>query len=189
MPKMIIKKNADAAIVNLIKSGGIGVIPTDTIYGIVGSALLENTVQKIYKLRKRNPRKPMIVLIGSMRDLGMCGIKPNLVTKKQIEKLWPGKVSVILPCVSKKFTYLHRGTKTVAFRFPANVRLRRLLKKTGPLVAPSANTEGDLPARTITEAFAYFGNSVDFYLDGGRISSRPSMLVKIKRDGRVEAVR
>ncbi|MEK7507964.1 MAG: L-threonylcarbamoyladenylate synthase [Patescibacteria group bacterium] len=186
---MFIKNRVDIAIVKAIKSGGIGIIPTDTIYGIVGSALLRNTVKKIYELRKRNPRKPMVVLIGSVRDLNVFGVKPNLIVKKQIRKLWPGEISVILPCASKKFAYLHRGTKTIAFRLPANARLRKLLKKTGPLVAPSANMEGKPPARTISQARAYFGDRVDFYLDVGRVFSRPSKLVKIKDGGRIEIIR
>ena len=53
-----------APIVTTLRNGGVGVVPTDTIYGIVGSALNPKTVARIYKLRRRNPKKPMIILIG-----------------------------------------------------------------------------------------------------------------------------
>ncbi len=47
----------------VLRRGGVGVMPTDTIYGIVGSALRPSTVRRIYRLRRRNLRKPMIILI------------------------------------------------------------------------------------------------------------------------------
>jgi L-threonylcarbamoyladenylate synthase len=68
----------DQQIINIIaeriKQGEIGVIPTDTIYGIVCSAFNENSVEKLYKIRKRNKDKPMIILIGSVNDLKLFNI-------------------------------------------------------------------------------------------------------------------
>ncbi len=155
-------------------------IPTDTLYGIVGSALNKKTVGAIYKLRKRSPQKPFIILIGSVNDLELFGITIDKKTRSILDALWPGKVSVVLPCGEKKFFYLHRGTKTLAFRVPKNKWLTKLLKKTGPLAAPSANFEGLPPALTISAAKRYFGRRIDFYIDAGRSQAKPSTLVKIK---------
>jgi L-threonylcarbamoyladenylate synthase len=163
----------------ILKEGGVGVIPTDTIYGVVGSALSKKTVTRIYRLRRRNRMKPMIILLSSQRDLRRFGVTVGAPTRKILKKLWPGKISIILPCVSKKFSYLHRGTETLAFRIPKNAGLRGLLRTTGPLVAPSANLEGRPPARTIGEAKKYFGNRVDFYMDVGPRFSKPSSLIKL----------
>ncbi len=80
----------------LLKEGAIGVIPTDTIYGICTSAFNKKAVEKVYKLRKRNPNKPCIILISSLEDLKKFNIRLTLWQKKILEKLWPGKVSVIL---------------------------------------------------------------------------------------------
>lgn len=204
-------------IYNILQRGGVGVLPTDTLYGLVGSAFSKKAVRRIYKLKKRNPKKPLIILIGSFSDLARFGVKPDAKTLKILRNIWPGKaspvrgkmptasaaplvrasngVSVILPCRNKKFLYLHRGTNTLAFRLPANPvknfishgarkSLRVLLRETGPLVAPSANPEGKPPARTIREAKKYFGDAVDFYADGGTVSSQPSALIAIK-NGRI----
>ena len=108
---------------------------------------------------------------------------------KFLKKIWPGKVSVILPCKNKEFKYLHRGTNSLAFRFPAKKSLLEILKKTGPLVAPSANPEGLKPAENITEAKKYFGDKVDFYLAGGSLKSEPSTLIEISKDGEVGVLR
>lgn len=166
-------------VIKILRRGGVGVLPTDTIYGIVGSALKIKIVERIYRLRKRNPRKPMIILIGSITDLRRFGVNVDSKTNKILKRFWPGKVSIILPCPSKKFAYLHRGAKTLAFRLPAKKSLRALLRKTGPLVAPSANPEGKPPAKTIREARRYFGDKVDFYIEGGRLTRKSSKLIKM----------
>ena len=163
-------------------------MPTDTLYGIVGSALNKKAVARIYKLRKRDLRKPMIILVSSIADIEKFGVILNPKSLILLRKLWPGKISVILPCPSKKFFYLHRGKKSLAFRMPAKKSLIELLKITGPLVAPSANWEGLPPAKTIKEAKKYFGDKVypeqgrriDFYVDGGELKSLPSTLVELK---------
>ena len=171
----------------ILLEGGVGVLPTDTIYGIVGSALNEKTVARIYKLRRRNPLKPMIILIGSLSDLRLFDISLSPAEKKILKKIWPNKVSVILKmsdtrhATSDKFKYLHRGINTLAFRLPKPYWLKRLLAITGPLVAPSANWEGKPPATTIREAKKYFGKKIDFYIDAGRLVSPPSTLVEIKK--------
>ena len=163
-----------------IKKNKIGIIPTDTIYGIAASAWSKKAVERAYKIMKRNPKKPFIVLIGSIQDLVLFNLKLDIATRNILKKLWPGKISVILPVPSKKFSYLHRRTKTLAFRVPKKTSLIKILRKTGPLISTSANPQGKKPAQTIAEAKKYFESSVDFYMNGGKIKSLPSTLVEIK---------
>ncbi|MFZ3054957.1 MAG: L-threonylcarbamoyladenylate synthase [Minisyncoccales bacterium] len=166
-----------------IKEGKIGVIPTDTIYGIVCSAFDKKNVEKIYELRKRDLKKPMIVLISSLKDLELFNIK---IDKKTADKYWPGKTSIILPV--KKFEYLHRGKKSLAFRLPKDENLIQILKVSGPIIAPSANIEGKEPATTIDEAKKYFGENVNFYLNFGKLKSKPSKIISLI-EGKVEVIR
>ncbi len=84
--------------------------------------------------------------------------------------------------------YLHRGTNSLAFRFPKDEGMIEILGKTGPLVAPSANPEGLEPAKTVYEAKKYFNDGVDFYLDAGRLEAEPSTLIRIQK-GKVEVLR
>jgi L-threonylcarbamoyladenylate synthase len=162
----------------LLSEGAIGVIPTDTIYGICTSALNKKAVEKVYKLRKRNPKKPCIILISSIQDLKKFDVKLKNWQRKILEKIWPSKISVVLPCKSSKFFYLHRGTKTLAFRLPKNKLILEILKISGPLIAPSANFEGKNPAKTINEAKKYFKNKV-FYLNRGELKSQPSTIIDL----------
>jgi L-threonylcarbamoyladenylate synthase len=174
-------KIGSPSLVKIIRSGGIGVLPTDTLYGIVCSAKSRKCVEHVYALRERNLRKPSIILISDIKDLKYFSVKADKKTQEILRRLWPGKVSVILPCTSKKCNYLHRGTKSLAFRLPEKKDLVNLIKKTGPLIAPSANLEGLLPATTIKEARDYFEDGVDFYVSGGKLESLPSTIVEIKK--------
>jgi L-threonylcarbamoyladenylate synthase len=168
-------------VIDKLKIGGIGVSSTDTIYGVIGSALSEETVERIYEIKEREKDKPFIILISSPEDLKTFGIPLTDKLEEFLNKVWPGPVSVILPCENENFRYLHRGNNSLAFRLPEPDWLKELIEKTGPLVAPSANKEGKPPAETIEEAKKYFSEEVDFYLDKGLVSSKPSILIEVKR--------
>jgi L-threonylcarbamoyladenylate synthase len=180
---------SDENLVEILKRGGVAVMPTDTIYGIVGRAEDRDAVERIYKIRKRNPERPCIVLISNIEDLIKFSISLSGRQKEELGKFWPGPVSIILDCPVEQFLYLHRGTNTLAFRLPNNESFRGLLLETGPLVAPSANPEGLPTAKNIDEAKAYFGDSVDFYVDGGEIEAKASKLIKLHKDGSVSILR
>ncbi len=167
---------------DVLKTGGIAVLATDTLYGIVASALQKNAVEKIYTIKARDLDKPYIILLSSAVELKNFGITPTSEQSVYLNSVWPGKVSVILPLptsTSTLYQYLHRGKKALAFRVPAKSELRELLKQTGPLVAPSANTQGGEPAITVDEAKSYFGDLVDMYVDEGLIEGSPSRLVDL----------
>lgn len=200
-------RNFSEETAEILQRGGIGVIPTDTIYGLVGSAFKKKTVERIYDLKDRNEKKPFIVLISGYADLERFGVRLSKDLREQLQKFWSRKkdiqdlswdtvrkkkdirpTSVILTVPSKKLAYLHRGTGTIAFRMPSAPLLRRFLRKTGPLVAPSANPEGQPPATTIQEAQDYFEDEVDFYVDSGKKRGKPSRLIDIS-SGRLEILR
>ncbi len=176
--------------IKILKQGGIIIAPTDTIYGVLGSALNKKTVERIYKVRARDKGKPCIVLISSFDQLDSLSVKISDLEKKFLKTFWPGKVSVVLDCKHKKFSYLHRGTDTIAFRMvgPKNKNLYQIINKAGPLSAPSANPEGLPSAKNISEAKKYFGSKVDLYINGGTKISKPSTLVRFK-EGVIQVLR
>jgi L-threonylcarbamoyladenylate synthase len=185
-------------LIKVLKNNGIAVMPTDTIYGIVARAEDKPAVERIYKIRQRNPEKPCIILIGKISELKKFGVSLSQKQKFQLKKYWPlgraqgfqpGPVSVVLDCKADKLKYLHRGTKTLAFRMPNIRELRDLLLQAGPLLAPSANLEALPPSKNITEAKKYFGHQVDLYVDGGEILGLPSKIIQLHKDGSVSIIR
>ncbi len=174
-------KEFDQAVIRTLQSGGVGVIPTDTIYGVVGRAENEDTVGRIYTLRERNNGKACIILISSYEDLRKFNVTlapgiQNIITS---QKLWPGKVSIILPVLDPHLDYLTRGTKSLAFRIPDVPELRSLIAQTGPLIAPSANKEGRPYSRTITMAKDEFGDLADFYVENGVMDGEASTILNL----------
>ena len=182
-------KKIEIEILPIIEKGGIGILPTDTLYGIVGSALDKRVVERIYEVRKRDPKKPCIILISRIEDIEKFGVEITKEQRKTLKNIWPGKISVILECNNKNFEYLSRGTGSLSFRVPKKNWLRRILEKTGPLVAPSANVESMPHSQTIEEAKKYFNDKVDFYIDYGKISSDPSKIIRLFSDGSQELIR
>lgn len=178
----------DKNLINTLNANGVVIMPTDTIYGIVGKALNESTVLRIYDIKKRAPEKPCIVLIGEVKELGKFSIVSS-EEQKNIIKNFSIPTSFILDCLDDRLSYLHRNTKTLAFRLPLSEDLCNLLLQTGPLVASSANPEGLMPAKNIEEAKNYFGNSVDLYIDGGENAGKHSKLIKLNNDGSVIVLR
>lgn len=174
---VIYKSFENHDLISGVRRGDIGVAPTDTIYGLVASALNKQAVEKVYDIKGRSINKPFIILIADIDDLSKFNIKISKSKINELSDYWPGANSLILTCKDAKFEYLTRGTASLAFRLPDNDELRNFLKKTGPLVAPSANYEGGKPASNISEAIKYFNEKVDFYVDGGELNNPPSNLI------------
>ncbi len=165
-----------------LKRDKIVVAPTDTLYGILANALNKNLVEKVYKIKKRKPEKPYIILIPDVKFLSIFGIKPSEKERKLLENKGITVVIDLPVDVQKEFEYLHRGQKSLAFRIPAKKELLKVLKNIKkPVIAPSANPEGLPPAESIEKAVEYFENQIDLYLDEGSLKNiKPSTIVKLK---------
>lgn len=172
-------------IIERIKSGGVVVMPTDTIYGLVCRADNAAAVNRLLSLKHRDNRYPPVIIIGSPTDLAKLGIKLTARQKNIIKKLWPGPYSLILPCSGKKFNYLHGGLSSIAVRLPRAKWLTDFIKETGPLATSSANIHKQDSATTIEEAVGYFGNKVDMYVVSGRIKNNPSTIISLVDDNPV----
>ena len=165
--------------IEFLQNGGVGILPTETLYGLVASAFDPDAVDRIYDLKQRHHNKPLIVLISDLAQLEQFGIVVSNQLEDKLRTYWPGPYSIILLTIDEQFEYIHRGTNSIGFRMPDESNLLDLITQTGPLVAPSANPEGLPPARTISEARAYFGHHVNVYEDGGTITASPSKLIDI----------
>jgi len=168
----------DPALIDAIKNGAVGVIPTDTIYGIVCDAANPAAVAKLYALKHRE-HKPGTIIAASVDQLVGLGLKRRYLVP--VEQYWPGAVSVVIP--SYELGYLHQGVGSLAVRIPADNGLQSLLKQTGPLLTSSANQPGEPVANSVAEAQAYFGDDVEYHVDGGDLSNhQPSTLVRVVDD-------
>ncbi|MBA3758255.1 L-threonylcarbamoyladenylate synthase [Candidatus Saccharibacteria bacterium] len=172
-----IKSLQDSNLIDLLKQGAVGIIPTDTVYGLVCSATDENAVARLYALKSRES-KPGTIIAANIEQLVELGIKARYL--KPVAGYWPNPISIEIP---HSITYLNQGTGRQAFRIPADTALQKFLEKVGPLQTSSANNPGESEAKTITAAEDYFRDSVDFYVDGGNLSGRKaSTIIRIVDD-------
>ncbi|WP_457601400.1 L-threonylcarbamoyladenylate synthase [Hydrogenivirga sp.] len=188
MPRVnskVVREDAEgvAKSIEHLSRGDFVVAPTDTIYGILADALSYASVMRLRRLRRPSGR-PFIVLIPDLSWVGKLGLEAD---KSVLRLLTLPKTTLVL----KKRTPLYHwlGRDSLAVRYPRRGFIHTLLKRFGrPLVAPSANPEGKLPARDIYEAMEYFGEGVSVYVKGGKTEGSPSAVIRLG-EGRIEVLR
>ena len=158
-------------------SGGLAVIPTDTVYGLAAHLDRPDTIASIFAAKGRPPEKPLPVLGASVEQLTAVAIFDDRA-RKLAARFWPGPLTLILPR-AKGFDIDLGGdeTRTVGVRVPKEPRTLELLRNVGPLAVTSANRSGEAEATTIDQARAALGDDVAVYLDGGRCVGAPSTIV------------
>ena len=144
-------------------------IPTETVYGLAANAYSDKATEKIFKLKKRPKKNPLIVHYFSIRDLKKdCKINKNFL--KLYKNFCPGPITFILKKKkeSKISKNVNNDKSTLAVRFPKHPLTRKLLKFLNyPLAAPSANISSKVSAVSKMDVKEEFGNKVKFILDGG----------------------
>lgn len=175
----------DDELVKLLKNGAVGVMPTDTIYGLVCAADNEAAVRRLYDIKHR-ARQPGTTIAASIEQLRALGFP--LRSLRAVEQLWPNALSVEMPARLVP-DYLSSGELTMAVRIPRDDKLQALLAQTGPLMTTSANHPAEPTATDIAGARRYFGDNVDFYVDVGDLGIRPpSTIIRIIDDA-IEIIR
>jgi L-threonylcarbamoyladenylate synthase len=161
-------KNLSKAVNNLKKKQLVGV-PTETVYGLAGNAYSSKAVKKIYLLKKRPFKNPLIVHYHSLEQL-----KKDAELNNDFFKLYkrfsPGPITFVLK--KKKNSLLSNITtaklNTVAIRFPKNKTLRKILKSLNfPLAIPSANKSSHISPVSAEDVAQEFHSSVKIILNGG----------------------
>lgn len=172
-------------ITTTLQNGGIAVVRTDTIYGIIALAANEAAVQKVFDAKHRDRSKQCIVLIADAQDVSAH--EKTIAAYSAIDQ---PPTSVIVPS-SNEPSWLLRGGATIAYRVVREPFLKKVVEAVGPVIAPSANPEGLVPAQTIAEAKEYFGEQVDCYIDGGTVPAdiTASRIIEVAQDGSVSVVR
>lgn len=151
----------------LIRTGGLVVFPTETVYGLGGDATNVNAAEKIYVAKGRPSDNPLIIHIEKPSDAEKYCIT-NEFYYRLAEQFMPGPLTVILP---KKEIIPHTvtgGLDTVAVRCPAQPVARALIAAAGvPIAAPSANLSGKPSPTTAEHVIHDMMGRVDMVIDGG----------------------
>lgn len=165
--KTIVSKDIISAS-ELLKSGALVAIPTETVYGLAGNGLNEESILKIFEAKNRPFFDPLILHIADTAQLNDLVESVPDIAKKLIREFWPGPLTLVLkkkPVVPDLIT---SGMETVAIRMPSHPTAIELLKTLSfPLAAPSANPFGYISPTTAEHVLAQLSGKIPMILDGG----------------------
>ncbi len=159
----------------------IFLIPTDTIYGFSALYSSRMAIEKIKIIKKRNQKKGFVILINSYSDLKKFGIEISIEQKKIIQKIWPGRVSIVFKPRTNKFKYISGDFDTLVFRIPKYRKLRNFIKKVGPIISTSANLSGEENILEPNQLNKEMKKEIDFFIDVGKLKSKPSNIIQFLR--------
>ena len=155
--------------INLLNKQNVVGLPTETVYGVGGSAYSKNSIGKIFKLKQRNKSNPLIIHYYDIND-AVDDVFINKNFLKLYKKFCPGPITFILK--KKMNSKIHplstAKLSTVAVRFPKHKIIRSILKKlTFPLAMPSANKSSSVSPVSAKHVFDEFKKKIPLIIDGG----------------------
>lgn len=150
-----------------IVSGELVAIPTETVYGLAGSALYSTAAEKIYAAKGRPSDNPLIVHVANPTDAEKYAY-PTPLFYTIAECFMPGPLTIILPKRSVIPDTVSGGLETVAIRCPSHPIAHRLIEVSGhPIAAPSANRSGKPSCTTAAHVYEDLAGKIPLILDGG----------------------
>jgi tRNA threonylcarbamoyl adenosine modification protein (Sua5/YciO/YrdC/YwlC family) len=156
-----------AAAVAALRSGGVVVLPTDTVYGIGADAFDAEAVRAVLAAKGRGRDLPLPVLVPNHRTLdGLARDVPDYA-RALIEAHWPGPLTLVFKAQTSLQWDLGDTNGTVAVRMPDDEVALAVLAAVGPMAVTSANTTGLPAASTVVQAQEQLADAVAVYLDGG----------------------
>ncbi|MHB0875451.1 MAG: L-threonylcarbamoyladenylate synthase [Anaerolineae bacterium] len=161
-------------------AGALVVIPTDTVYGVAARPTADGA-QRLFRAKGRPESRPLPLLLSGVSAL------PSLVSvwpepARVLARLfWPGALTLVVPARADVATEVTAGSGTVGVRVPACDIARTVIDQAGGVLAvTSANRSGEAAAVSVEDAVAALGDSVTWFVDGGRLAGGvPSTVVEV----------
>ncbi|WP_159774667.1 L-threonylcarbamoyladenylate synthase [Streptomyces sp. HM190] len=154
--------------VEVLRTGGLVALPTETVYGLGANAEDPVAVARIFRVKGRPPSHPLIVHIGGAEHLDDWVQEVPATARLLAEHFWPGPLTLVLRRGRRVPLEATGGLETVAVRVPDHPVAQALLSAFGGgVTAPSANRFGSVSPTTADHVRAELGDAVDFVLDGG----------------------
>ena len=176
-------------LVEVINNGNIAVVPTDTVYGIIGDATNIDVIHKVYEVKKRDYSKPLILMVSSIDMLEKYVLEVNDIEKKLIDRYWPGKLTILFKKNNNIDDLITSGSNLVGIRYPDNKELNELMDKLNkPLISTSCNISSKEVITSIDMLEEDISKHVSYVYDGGILSDTSSTIARVN-DGKIEIIR
>ena len=167
-----------ARAIEVLRSGGVVALPTDTVYGIAAALSTPGGVERLFHVKRRPPDKGIVLLLDDVTQAGTIGVM-GPAAAALADACWPGGLTVVVPQRPEvpMPTALTGGTPTIGLRVPDHAAPRALAAAVGPLPTTSANVSGLAAARDATDILEQLGDAIDLILDGGPAHGGPPSTV------------
>lgn len=182
--------------VEVFKAGGVIAYPTETFYGLGVDPFNTNAVERLFSLKGRSFKDPIPIIAGDIEMAERLVETVPPVAGALIERYWPGPLTLVFKARANVPELLTAHTGKIGIRVSSGPHAKRLINALGsPITSTSANPTGRPPAAEPDEVLAYFEDSIDVLIDGGRLTAeRPSTVVDVTgerpaliREGAIEA--
>lgn len=154
-----------AAAVESLKRGEIVAYPTETVYGLGVNPSTETALDALFRLKRRDPNNPVLILIGAPAQLNAFAASISETAQSYMRKFWPGPLSLLFPARPEVPAPLLNREGLVCVRWSSHpIAARLAIAFGGGITSTSANLSGGKPARSVAELPA---EGVSVCIDGG----------------------
>jgi L-threonylcarbamoyladenylate synthase len=165
LPDLLASADEISRFRELLASGGVAALPTETFYALAADPTSDRGVPRIFEIKGRDDGKPLLVLFSSRGELDRLGVSASPQLLDRFFEIWPAPLTVILPLRAP--IAASRGRLTLAVRIPDSAPVRELLARIGPLTGTSANRSGASPLSDPDDVAREMPD-VDLVVDGGQ---------------------
>lgn len=163
----------------VIQQGGVIAYPTESMFGLGCAANNKNAVNRIQKIKQREPEKGVITLVMDLTQVSAWLDDDYQHLWSQAEHSWPAPITWLFPCSVQAPQWLTGGSSQIALRCPDHLLAQSLCRHT-PTISTSANASGQPPAATAQQVVEYFDDTIDLILQGdcGQ-QTQPSQIIDL----------
>lgn len=155
-------------VASCLKEGGVAVLPTETVYGLVANALNPEAVGRIFAIKGRPPTNPIIVHVADRAMAQACVRSWPDTADRLASKFWPGPLTLILPRAMSIPDQVTAGGDTVGIRWPFHPFMQAVIRSCDfPLAAPSANLSNAVSPTEPRHVLSSLEDRVPLIVDGG----------------------
>lgn len=155
--------------VAILKSGGVIGFPTETFYGLGADACHETSIGRIFDVKGRDFKNPILVVIGDRKHLDSFAQDIPAEAQTLMDRFWPGPLTIVFRARASVSPGLTAGTGKIGIRLTSHPVARELARKLGgPLTATSANLSGATECSSASEVLSQLEGKIDGIIDGGR---------------------
>lgn len=168
-------------IVECLGNGGVVLIPTDTVYGLAVSPEFDESIDRLFALKRRPRNVNLPIMVASDAELEALGFDVSESARRLLRSpLIPGSLTLAMGFSSDYRPAWLAGRDEAAVRIPNDERLLSVLRKAGPLLVTSANAHSADTPDNISDILAQLDGAPDLSIDGGTLRTTASTLVNCR---------